>query len=185
VVWLIVAVVGLAVLALLHIWLTRRWLMRARTTVNEAWSGITVQLRRRADLVPTLIGAVVGHAPNGEKSFDNVVNARDDMLTAVEGGPAAAAAAEIGFQHELKSLFAVAATHPDLETSQTFRQLRVELTDTEDKIAAARRFYNSNVNGYNTKLQSFPANMFGRVMGFSSREFYDVPDATTIPAFFT
>src|SRR5438105_3309586 len=129
-------------------------LVQARNRVDEAWSDITVQLKRRADLIPNLVNTVKGYASHEKEVFEKVTQARASTLSAQ--GPAEAAKAENQFQQALKSLFAVAEAYPDLKASQNFQELQAELVDTEDKIQAARRFYNGSARDLNTKIRVFP-----------------------------
>lgn len=152
-------------------------LVRLNVRANEAWSDITVQLKRRADLIPNLINTVKGYATHEKTVFDDVTNARAATLNA--SGPAEAAQAEGDFQKTLKSLFAVAEAYPDLKANQNFLELQNELTDTEDKIQASRRFYNGVVRDFNTKRTVFPTNIFAGILGFNKdKEFFDVDEAT-------
>src|SRR5690606_24915949 len=140
--WLIpiLVVVGVLILIGIYLWATYNSLVQSSVRVDEAWSGITVQLRRRVDLIPNLIETVKGYAAHEKTVFENVTRARAEALNAT--GPAEAAVAEGHLQQALKSLFAVAEGYPQLQASQNFLQLQSSLVDTEDKIQAARRFYN-------------------------------------------
>jgi LemA protein len=143
---------------------------------EEAWSDITVQLKRRADLIPNLINTVKGYAKHEQGVFKEVTDARAKTLSA--GSPHEAAQAEGDFQKTMKSLFAVAENYPDLKASQNFQELQAELTDTEDKIQASRRFYNGVVRDFNTKRKTFPTNIFAGMLGFrADKEFFDVDEA--------
>lgn len=150
-------------------------LVRANVRVSEAWSDITVQLKRRADLIPNLVNTVKGYATHEKEVFENVTQARSVMLGAK--GPAETAKAENQFQTALKSLFAVAEAYPDLKASENFKELQAELTDTEDKIQASRRFYNGSARDLNTKIKVFPTNIFAGMLGFKQREFFEVGEA--------
>jgi LemA protein len=147
-------------------------LVRAKVRTDEAWSDITVQLKRRYDLIPNLVNTVQGYAKHEKTVFEEVTKARTDALGAHTVGEAAAA--DNQFQQALKSLFAVAENYPDLKANQGFQQLQAELVDTEDKIQAARRFYNGAARDLNIKIQTFPTNLFAGVLGFKVREFFDV-----------
>jgi len=148
-------------------------LVRLNVRADEAWSDITVQLKRRADLIPNLVNTVQGYASHEKQVFEDVTNARSSMLNAQ--GPADAAKAEGQFQQALKSIFAVAEAYPDLKASQNFQELQAELTDTEDKVQAARRFYNGVVRDFNTKRKVFPTSVFANMLGFNKdREFFEV-----------
>jgi LemA protein len=150
-------------------------LVRLNVRVDEAWSDITVQLKRRADLIPNLINTVKGYATHEKSVFEEVTKARSDMLNA--GSPKQAAQAENEFQAALKSIFAVAEAYPDLKANENFKELQSELTDTEDKIQAARRFYNGSARDLNIKIKTFPTNIFAGTLGFKEREFFEVDEA--------
>jgi LemA protein len=151
-------------------------LVRLNQQSNEAWSDITVQLKRRADLIPNLVNTVKGYAKHEKGIFEEVTKARAASLNAQ--GPAETAKAEGDFQKTMKSLFAVAENYPDLKASQNFQELQAELTDTEDKIQASRRFYNGVVRDFNTKRKTFPTNLFAGMLGFrQDKEFFAVSEA--------
>ncbi len=171
-VWIIVIVLVVIVLALVAMY---NGLVRANVRVDEAWSDITVQLKRRADLIPNLVSTVKGYAKHEKGVFEEVTKARSETLNAQS--PAAAGKAENQFQAALKSLFAVAEAYPDLKASANFQQLQAELVDTEDKIQASRRFYNGSARDLNTKIKVFPTNIFAGMLGFKVREFFEVDDA--------
>lgn len=153
-------------------------LVRLNVKAQEAWSGITVQLKRRADLIPNLVESVKGYAAHESGVFEKVTQARASVVNATEAGPAAAAKAEGELSGALKSLFAVAESYPDLKASQNFMDLQAQLTDTEDKISASRRFYNSTVTEFNTKRKVFPTNIFANMLGFTTdKEFFDVDES--------
>ena len=153
-------------------------LVARRNHAREAWSGIDVQLKRRADLVPNLVETVKGYAAHEKAVFENVTKARAETLSAQ--GPVDAAAAENHMQTALKSIFAVAEAYPQLQANQNYLQLQGELVDTEDKIQASRRFYNGGVRELNTKIKVFPNTLFVRGLGFTEREFFEVSDAAAI-----
>lgn len=151
-------------------------LVRLNQQASEAWSDITVQLKRRADLIPNLVNTVKGYATHEKSVFEDVTKARAETLSAQT--PGEAAKAEDGFQKTMKSLFAVAEAYPDLKASQNFQELQGELTDTEDKIQASRRFYNGVVRDFNTKRKTFPTNIFAGMLGFrQDKEFFEVDEA--------
>ncbi len=153
-------------------------LVRSNIRADEAWSDITVQLKRRADLIPNLVKTVKGYAKHESSVFDAVTKARSQTVSAANSGPEATAKAEGGFQQALKSLFAVAEAYPDLKASTNFQELQAELTDTEDKIQASRRFYNAAVRDFNTKRKVFPTNIFAGMLGFTKdKEFFEVDEA--------
>lgn len=151
-------------------------LIKLNIRADEAWSDITVQMKRRLDLIPNLISTVKGYATHEKGVFEEVTKARASMMNAQ--GPADTAKADNEFQAALKSIFAVAEAYPDLKANENFKELQLELTDTEDKIQASRRFYNGVVRDFNTKRKVFPTNIFAGMLGFNKdREFYDVTDA--------
>lgn len=171
-------VVGVLVLLIGYVWVTYNSLVTLRVRVDEAWSDITVQLKRRADLIPTIVDTVKGYAAHEKSVFEEVTRARAETISAE--GPAEASAAENHMQQALKSIFAVAEAYPQLQASQNFLQLQSELVDTENKIQASRRFYNGGVREYNTKIQVFPNTLFARPMGFTERVFFEVDDIASI-----
>ncbi len=171
-------VLGIVVVLALYVWATYNSLVTLRIRVDEAWSDITVQLKRRADLIPNIVEAVKGYASHEKGVFESVTRARAETISAET--PGQAAVAEGHMQQALKSIFAVAEAYPQLQASQNFLQLQSELVDTENKIQASRRFYNGGVREYNTKLQIFPNNLFARMFGFTAREFFEVENLAAI-----
>ena len=153
-------------------------LVRLNVRADEAWSDITVQLKRRADLIPNLIETVKGYAKHEKSVFEDVTKARAATLSAQSQGPAATAKAENMFHQTMKSLCAVAENYPQLRASENFQELQSELVDTEDKIQASRRFYNGVARDFNTKRKVFPTNIFANMLGFSKdREFFEVGES--------
>jgi len=173
-VWILLAVVVIAAIFLV---VTYNGLVKLKVRVDEAWSDITVQLKRRLDLIPNLVNSVKGYAAHESGVFERVTEARANALNAQ--GVKETAEAENEFSGALKSLFAVAEAYPDLKANQNFLQLQQELVDTEDKIQASRRFYNGGVRDLNTKIQVFPNNVFAGMLGFTQREFFEVEDRAT------
>ena len=173
-VWLIVLLVVLVVLALFLVFAFNR-LVRLRNETEAGWSNIDVQLKRRNDLIPNLVESVKGYAAHERGLFDEITRARAAVSGA--GGPAQAAEASDQLSGAMGRLFAVAENYPQLRASENFQQLQGELTDTEDKIAAARRYYNSVVQNYNTAIQSFPALLYAGLLGFRRREFFAAQDS--------
>jgi len=171
---LIVVIVVLAVLAVVLAFAFNH-LVRLRNEAQAGWANIDVQLKRRNDLIPNLAETVKGYAAHERGLFDEVTQAR----AAVQGGggPAATAAASDQLTQGVGRLFAVAENYPQLRASENFQQLQSELTDTEDKIAAARRYYNSVVQTYNSAIQSFPALLYAGLLGFRAREFFAADDS--------
>lgn len=178
--WLIPVLIVVVIVAIIGIyfWATYNSLVTLKVRVDEAWSDITVQLKRRADLIPNLIESVKGYAAHERGVFENVTKARAETLSAQS--PAEASAAENHMQTALKSIFAVAEAYPQLQASQNYLQLQGELVDTEDKIQASRRFFNGGVREFNTKIQVFPNNLIARNLGFTQREFFEVADSAAI-----
>lgn len=176
-VWIILAIV---VVLGLFLWVTYNGLVKLKIRVDEAWSDITIQLKRRLDLIPNLVNSVKGYAAHESGVFEKVTEARANALNAQGKGVKETAAAENQFEGALKSLFAVAEAYPDLKANQNFLQLQQELVDTEDKIQASRRFYNGGVRDLNTKIQVFPNNIFAGMLGFHQREFFEVEDMASV-----
>lgn len=177
--WLWVTLGVLLVLVLVVVGIYNS-LVKLKVRVDEAWSDITVQLKRRADLIPNLLESVKGYAAHEKEVFQKVTEARSAMMSASKEGPKAAAAAENQFEGALKSLFAVAESYPQLRANENFLQLQAEITDTEDKVQASRRFYNGGVRDLNTKIQTFPSNVFAAMFGFKEREFFEVEDRAAV-----
>jgi LemA protein len=169
--------IGLGVIAvvILGAILIYNGLVAKRQTVNEAFSGIDVQLKLRRELIPNLVETVKGYAAHEKTTLDAVIAARNAAATA--SGPAQLGAAESAVSSALGRVFALAEAYPDLKASTNFVQLQTELSQIEDKVAAARRFYNSSVGEYNTAIQQFPASFIAGSGGFTSREFFDVGEA--------
>lgn len=163
----------LVVLFLLWLVAAYNGLITLRNRTDEAWADIDVQLKRRYDLIPNLVESVKGYIKQEKDVLENVTKARSEAIAA-GGGVAAKGEAENMLTQALRSVFAVAENYPDLKSSANFQQLSTEVTDTENKIEAARRFYNANVRDFNTKLQVFPTAMFGRSLGFTAKEFFEL-----------
>ena len=169
---MIILWIVLGVIAILALWLiiTFNGLIRLRNQVEEGWSDIDVQLKRRHDMIPNLINIVQGYAKHERELFEKVTQARTAAMSATS--PEQLGKAENMLSSTLKSLFAVAEAYPDLKANQNFLQLQDTYRDTEDKIQASRRFYNGVVRDFNTKLQVFPTNTVGGMLGFKVREFF-------------
>lgn len=167
----------LGIVAVLVLWLIFIFnsLIRLRNRVDEAWSDIDVQLKRRYDLIPNLINTVKGYAKHEKELFEKVTEARTKAIQATN--PVEQGKAENMLSSTLKSLFAVAENYPELKANENFLELQRELTDTEDKIQAARRFYNGNVRDFNTKIQVFPNNLIAGMLGFKKYEFFEIEEA--------
>lgn len=167
--------IGLAVLVLFWFVATYNSLVVLQTRMKEAWSDIEVQLKRRYNLIPNLVKTVKGYATHEKEVFKQVTEARAKALAA--GNPEEAAEAEGQLNKTLKTLFAVAENYPDLKASANFQKLQEELRDTEDKIQAARRFYNSNVRDYNIRCQVFPASIVANMFGFKAAKLFQLEGA--------
>ena len=178
--WLIVLIViGVLLVVIVGFLIgTYNSLVTLKNRVEEAWSDITVQLKRRTDLIPNLVNSVKGYATHEKEVFEKVTEARSAIMNAQ--GVADTAKAENMMEGALKSLFAVAEAYPELKANQNFLQLQQELVDTEDKIQASRRFYNGGVRDLNTKIQTFPVNVVAGMFGFQSREFFEVEDRASV-----
>jgi LemA protein len=164
----------LVVAVLLWLMLTYNRLVRLRNEAQQGFSGIDIQLKRRADLIPNLVEAVKGYAAHESGLFEELAQARANTLTAQGVAGAADAAGKTGAA--LGRLFAVAEAYPQLRASENFQRLQAELTDTEDKIAAARRYYNNVVQKFNTSQQTFPSSLVAGTFGFAPREFFRIQD---------
>jgi LemA protein len=177
----LIVLAAVAAVLLLFLVLTFNRLVRLRNEAKTGWANIDVQLRRRSDLVPNLVEAVKGYAAHERETFDSVTQARAAAQQA--SGPAAAAQADTVLGGALNRLLAVSEAYPQLRASENFLALQQELADIEDKLAAARRYYNQTVYRYNTVLQSFPAVIVARALGFQQREFFETEaDARDAPA---
>jgi LemA protein len=174
----LVVLIVIAVIALLAIFLVVAYngMVRSRNKVDEAWSGIDVQLKRRHDLIPNLVETVKGYATHEREVFEAVTKARAQAMQAQQQGPAQAGAAENVLTGALGRLFAVAEAYPQLRAQEGFTELQRELANTEDQISASRRIYNGNVQAYNTKIQVFPNNLMAGQFGFTPREFFEIED---------
>jgi LemA protein len=166
----------LAVIVVFIVWVISIYngLVTMRQRVNQAFADIDVQLKQRHDLIPNLVETVKGYAAHERGTLEEVVKARNAAVSAQ--GPAQQAAAENMLSGALRQLFALSEAYPDLKANANFQQLQAELTDIENKIAAARRFFNNAVQEYNTGIQRFPAALFAGSFGFSPKDFFDLGD---------
>lgn len=169
--WIFIAILAVILIVLISIYNS---LVRSRNRTEEAWADIEVQLKRRYDLIPNLVNTVKGYAAQEAGVLEKVTEARTKAMGAqsVEEHQKD----ENMLSGTLKSLFAVAESYPDLKSNQNFLQLQTDLSDTENKIQAARRFYNGNVRDLNTKIETFPTNLFASILGFSKKQFFDIDD---------
>lgn len=175
---MIFGIIAVVVLIIVVLAVMYNGLVRLNQQADEAWSDITVQLKRRYDLIPNLVSTVQGYAKHESGVFEAVTKARASALNAQ--GVEETAKADNMFQQTMKSLFAVAESYPDLKASQNFLDLQAQLTDTEDKIQASRRFYNGVVRDFNIKRKVFPTSIFASMLGFKSdKVFYELDDAQT------
>jgi LemA protein len=171
-----VVYVVLGVLVLLVLWyiVTNNSLIKGRNKVDEAWSGIDVQLKRRHDLVPNLVETVRGYAAHEQQTLGRVTEARAQAMAAENAAPVERAQAESGLSQALGGIRAVAEQYPQLRATENFQRLQATLTEVEDQIQAARRIYNSNVQIYNTRAQIFPNSLVAARQGFEPREFFEI-----------
>jgi LemA protein len=172
VIWIVIA---LAVLAGLYLLLMYNRLVSKRNRIENAWSQIDVQLKRRLDLIPNLVETVKGYAAHERETLDAVVAARNAAMSAA--GPHDTAVAENQVTGALRQLFALSEAYPDLKANQNFLQLQEELTATEGRVAYARQFYNDSVLAYNEAIQKVPANLIASRMGFRAREYFEADEA--------
>jgi len=175
-----IAIIAIIVVVLLVIIVVAMYnsLVRTRIQTEEAWSDITVQLKRRYDLIPNLVNAVKGYASHEKEVFEKVTETRANALNAQ--GVKETAQAENQFEQALKSLFAVSENYPQLRATENFQQLQAELTDTEDKIMASRRFYNGAARDLNIKIDTFPSSVIAGMFNFKKREFFEVDDVASV-----
>jgi LemA protein len=176
----VIVIVVIVVLIGLFFWLGYNGLVKRRNQVDNAWSQIDVQLKRRHDLIPNLVETVKGYAAHERGTFEAVTQARANAINAQT--PADQAQAENVLSGALKSLFAVAEAYPDLKANQNFLSLQEELTSSEDRVAYARQYYNDSVLSYNTQIQKFPTVVLAGMFNFEKREFFDAaPEETETP----
>jgi LemA protein len=173
--WVLIGIVVLVVLALLWAVVAYNGLIKLRNLVQESWKQIDVELHRRYDLIPNLVETVKGYATHEREVFEEVTRARASAAGAT-GSPAQQAAAEGPFMAALGKLFAVAEAYPDLKANTNFLELQTQLTQTEDRIAAGRRFYNANVRSFNTKIQTVPTNVVANMFNFKEAEYFEAEE---------
>lgn len=172
--WIILGIIVLLGLIIIGLYNS---LIRLKNRVDEAWADIDVQLKRRYDLIPNLVETVKGYAAHEKETLDRVIQARNTAMQAQSSGnPAELEKAENMLSSTLKSIFALSEAYPDLKANTNFLELQRELSDTENKIQASRRFYNTNVRDFNTKLEVFPTNMIASMLGFKNREFFEAAE---------
>jgi LemA protein len=179
-IWIIVLVVIAAIVLFLIV--TYNGLVRLRNMVDEAWNQISVQLKRRHDLIPNLVNAVKGYMDFEQETLTRVIEARNQAVSAQQAGPAAAgqsAQAENFLTGALRQLFALVENYPDLKSNQNVMQLQEELTTTENQIGFSRQHYNSTVREYNTSIQTFPNVLLAGMFGFRGRDYFQIEEADT------
>lgn len=171
--WVVLGLIGIVIIWFIAIF---NGIVSLRNRTQEAWSDIDVQLKRRHDLIPNLVETVKGYATHEKELFERVTEARASAISAQSKGAAEAGKAENMLTDALKSIFAVAENYPQLRASENFQKLQDELTDTENKIEAARRFYNGNVRDFNTKIQVFPDSMVAGMTGSKAFELFQMAE---------
>lgn len=172
---IVAIIIGCVIMLIIAIvWNTYNTLVKLNERVNEAWSDITVQLKYRADLIPNLVETVKGYAKHEKSAFENVTKARSQVMSAK--GVKSTAAAEDALSDSLSKIFAIAESYPALKANENFKELQKQLQDVEDKIQAARRFYNSGAKELNIKMKIFPSNVFAKQLGFKTRDYFKVKD---------
>jgi len=177
--WLLI---GIVVLLLVSLTVSRNRFVRQRTLVDESWGDIDVELSRRHDLIPNLVATVQGYAAHEREVLDTLVRAREDAAAHRDDRPGAREGFEETVTRALQTVLARVEAYPDLKASANFLDLQRQLTLTEDRIAAARRFYNGNVRSYNTRVRTFPANLVAGMFGFKARDFFELRDQTAAGA---
>jgi LemA protein len=171
---LVLAVLAVIAFAVIGIY---NGLVRLNLQVDNAWSDIDVQLKRRHDLIPNVVETVKGYAAHERQTLEAVVNARARAVSAQGAGPAERGQAEGALTGALRGLFALAEAYPQLRATENFNQLQATLAQIEDAVQNARRYYNAVVRDLNTKVQQFPSNLIAGMFGFKNREFFEIPDA--------
>jgi LemA protein len=177
----VIVIIAIIVILVLLFIASYNGLVKLRNRVDDAWSQIDVQLKRRHDLIPNLVETVKGYASHERETLDSVVQARNQAVSA--SGPEQQGQAEGVLNQALGRLFALAEAYPNLKANENFAQLQEELTSTEDRVAYARQFYNDSVMSYNTKIQSIPANVIAGMFNFTKREFFEIqaPEERDVP----
>lgn len=172
----LIIIIAIILILIAVIWGTYNSLVRLDERVNEAWSDITVQLKYRADLIPNVVETVKGYAAHEKSAFEDVTKARSAVMSAKNVKDTAEA--ERSLEGALSKIFAIAEAYPELKANTNFQQLQLQLQDVEDKIQAARRFYNAGAKELNTKIKMFPSNIINNLVGhFKKREYFEVPEA--------
>ena len=170
--------IGLVAALAIYVIVAYNRFVAQRQLITDSWRDIDVELQRRHDLIPNLVATVKGYAAHEQAIFEAVATARANAIQAAGASPTDRERAETDVTQRLGRLFAVAEAYPELKASANFQQLQHELSDTEDRLAAARRFYNGNVRDYNTRVQSFPSNLIASTAHFETETFFDIADAS-------
>ncbi len=174
---LVIAILGIVIVVALLVLFLYNSLITKRNRVDESWSDIDVQLKRRHDLIPNLVESVKAYATHEKETFTKVVEARNSAMAAQSAGDTKKlAAAENMLTGALKSIFALSEAYPALRANENFLQLQEELTATEDKVQASRRFYNGQVRDFNTAIQKFPATLIAGMLKFKAYDFFGIED---------
>ena len=179
---LLYIIIGIVAIIVIFVIVSYNALVRARNRATEAWSDIETHLKRRHELIPNLVETVKGYAKHESTTLEKVVAARTAAMSK-SGGTENQAAAENTLSQTLKSIFALSESYPDLKANQNFIELQREITDTEDKIQASRRFFNSVVLSFNNRVQTFPSNIIAGIFNFSKREFFELDEAEKAAAY--
>jgi LemA protein len=174
--WFLIIVLIIVVVLAIYLISAYNGLIRRRNQIENAWSQIDVQLKRRLNLIPNLVETVKGYASHEKETLDAVIQARNAAVAAPDT-PAAQAKAENALTGTLRQLFALGEAYPDLKANQNFLALQEELTSTEGRVAYSRQFYNDSVLGYNNKLQQFPTMYFAKMLKFERREYFEADEA--------
>ena len=174
--WPLIIVLVIVVALVIYLIVSYNGLIRRRNQIENAWSQIDVQLKRRLDLIPNIVETVKGYAAHEQETLDAVISARNAAVAAPDT-PAAQAQAEGALTGTLRQLFALGEAYPDLKANQNFLALQEELSSTEGRVAYARQFYNDSVLAYNNKLQQFPTVIFARMLNFQRREYFEADEA--------
>ena len=173
--WLAIVIVVIIILVIIYLIAAYNGLIRRRNQIENAWSQIDVQLKRRHDLIPNLVETVKGYAEHEKSTLDAVIQARNAAVAAPT--PSATAAAENQLMGALRQVFALSEAYPDLKANQNFLALQEELSATEGRVAYARQFYNDSVLEYNNKLQQFPTVYYAKILNFERREYFETDEA--------
>ena len=176
----LIVVVGIPLIIVLFIWASYNGLVKLRNQCRESWSNVDTELKRRYDLIPNLVATVKGYAAHERETLESVTRLREAAVAST-GSPASQAADEVKLVQGLRQLFAVVENYPVLKADRHFLELERELSITEDRIQAARRFFNANIRDYNTRVEQFPSNLVAGWFSFRAQEFFEVDPVETAP----